>query len=248
MNYLAQLPFAILLLTIGLSGSLGYFLSQSKSEKSHGYAEVIAPKGERTDVVLPDGSKVKLNAGSSLKFEAAFNSQQRMVSLEGEAFFQVKHDSSHPFVVKASNLEVEVLGTSFNVNSYPGSKQVTTYLETGKVKISTPTGEAIFLEPSQAVTYNNESGEIRKMNLESNYLVDWTKGLLTVKDETIEEFAKKLERRYNIKILFGNERVKNYHYTGSINDEDLTTVLDALKFASSLNYIREGSVVTLSSK
>ncbi|TDO65013.1 FecR family protein [Sunxiuqinia elliptica] len=239
---------AVAILLVGLSGFFGYFLSTSTFDGNMGYTEVIAPRGERSQIVLPDGSLVKLNAESKLRFKPAFQSKMRSVELEGEAFFQVSHDELKPFVVKTAQLEVQVLGTSFDISSYPDDEHITTYLETGKVKVNMPNGEELILKPDQAISYNKESGEIQKLNLTSDYLLDWTKGLLTVRNETIEALSRKLERRYNIQILFGDNEVKHHHYTGSINDEDLDIVLEALEFTSSLNYKRKGNVVTLYSK
>ena len=239
---------ATIFIVIGLSGSIGYFLSQSNFGNFTGYTEIIVPKGERSKVVLPDGSTVQLNGGSYLKFEPSFRNAKRKVILEGEAFFHVTHDISHPFVVEAGNLQVEVLGTTFNVTSYPEDHFITTYLESGKVKIDIEGQKEILLKQAEAVEYNTTTGEIQKLTLDDHRLTDWTKGILTVKGERIDELSKKLERRFNITIRFGDNEIRNHLYTGSVKDENLTTVLEALKFASSLNYKKEGKIVTLYSK
>jgi ferric-dicitrate binding protein FerR (iron transport regulator) len=239
---------AVIFVVIGLSGSSGYFLSQSQIENLVGYTEIIVPRGERSGVVLPDGSTVQLNGGSNLKFEPSFRNAKRMVVLEGEAFFDVAHDQSRPFIVEAAGLQVEVLGTRFNVASYPEDRFIIAYLESGKVKIDMEGQNEVFLKPSEAVEFDKTTGEFQKITQTDQRLTDWTKGILTVKGETIEILSKRLERRFDINILFGDDEVRNHLYTGSIRDEDLITVLDALKFASSLNYKKEGKIVTLYSK
>lgn len=238
---------ALLMLTIIISGTVGYFISGQKHPDG-GFVEVIAAKGERSQIVLPDGSKVELNSGSKLQFEPAFRSEKRVVTLDGEAFFQVAHQASRPFIVRTSKLDVEVLGTVFNVSSYANEAEITTFLKSGKVRIKTENGQQVMLEPSQAADFNKESGKIKVVDLNSTYLVDWTRGLLTMKDETIESLSKKLERKFNVSILFGDEEVKTHRYTGSIKDEELDTILEALKFSSSVSYTKQEGQLILYSK
>jgi ferric-dicitrate binding protein FerR (iron transport regulator) len=169
--------------------------------------------------------------------------------LEGEAFFDVTHNKSKPFVVETkNNLQVEVLGTTFNVSSYADDNAITTYLKSGKVKINIEGEEAIFLKPSEVLKFEKANGIAVKQAIDDERYFDWTKGILNINGETIEEFAKKLERRFDIEIIFGDNEVPNHNYSGSIKDEDLNTVLAALEYLSSLNYKKEGRVVTLFSK
>lgn len=239
---------AILFFVIGLSGLTGYFISNARFLNS-GFTEIIVPKGERSKVFLPDGSTVQLNGGSQLKFEPSFQSGKRKVFLDGEAFFEVTRDKSHPFIVETNNnFQVEVLGTRFNVSSYAEDKTITTYLESGKVKINMKGKEAIYLKPSEVFKYEKNSGDAIKQTINDESYSDWTKGILNIKGETIEELAKKLERRFDIEIIFGDDEVMNHTYSGSIKDEDLNNVLSALEFLSSLNFNRNGKVVTLFSK
>lgn len=239
---------AVVTLIVSLSASVGYFVSNWRLDLQSGYTEVIVPKGERSKIVLPDGSIVQLNGDSHMKFDPLFNSKQRKVIFEGEAFFQVKHDASHPFVVETPNFNVKVLGTKFNVSSYPNDSIQTTYLESGKVEISFGEKSDIFLKPSEAFEYNNTTGTFQKLKINDTRFTDWTKGILTIKGETIGEFSKILERRFDIHVIFGDNEVKNHIYTGSIRDEDLTSVLEAIKFASSIDYQRQGRSVTLYSR
>lgn len=239
---------AAILFAVGLSGSFGYFISSSQYFNS-GFTEIIVPKGERSKVVLPDGSSVQLNSGSQLKFKPNFQAGKRVVQLEGEAFFEVTHDKAHPFVVETdNNYEVEVLGTSFNVCSYSDDETITTYLENGKVKISIDGGKEIFLKPSEFLQFERSTGNTIKQTMNDHRFLDWTVGILNIQGETIEELSKKLERRFDIEIIFGDDEVKNHTYSGSIKDEDLNNVLSALEFLSALNYKRDGRVVTLFSR
>ncbi|MGV8094962.1 MAG: FecR family protein [Mangrovibacterium sp.] len=235
---------AVLFLIISISGSVGYFISRTTIPSSE-YAGIIVPNGERSKVILPDGTTVQLNGGSQLKFSTDIQSKNRTVFLEGEAFFDVTPDHSRPFVVETGNLQIEVLGTSFNVSSYPNDKMVTTYLEKGKIKILIDGQKDIYLNPSEALKFEKSTGETTKQIITDSRFSDWTRGILNIQGETIEELAKKLERRFDIKINFGDNEVCKHTYSGSIKDENLDTVLEALKFTSSLKYEKREKVVTL---
>ena len=239
---------AVILLIVGVSGVSGYFISNFTSSNS-GFTEIIVPKGERSKVVLPDGSKVQLNGGTQLKFESTFQTGKRKVFLNGEAFFEVTHDKFHPFVVETNNMfHVEVLGTTFNVSAYSDDKAITTYLETGKVKISIDGEDNIILTPKEVLRFEKAGGKITKQTINDHRFSDWTKGILNIKGETIEELAKKLERRFDIQIIFGDDDVRAHTYSGSIKDENLNTILEALKFTSALNYERNNKAVIIYSR
>jgi len=239
---------AAILLLISLSGTIGYFVSNLSSMSNSEITEIIVPKGQRSTVLLPDGSTVQLNSDSHLSFSSFSKTGKRKVYLIGEGFFNVAHDKAHPFVVEATDLQVEVLGTSFNISSYPGDKLITTYLQSGKVKISDNSKNDVFLNPNEAYSYNTITHKSVKEKIDDQRFSDWTKGLLTIDGEKIGEFAKKLERRFDIQIEFGDELVKQHLYTGSIKDQDLITVLNALEFASSIKYERIGTRVIFYSK
>ena len=241
------LKYAAAIVLIALfSGTIGYFIFQSENSiYQSAYTEIIVPNGERSTVVLPDGSKVQLNSGSTLKFKSAFDSDNRSVSLNGEGFFDVSHDKSRPFFVETTNFQVEVLGTKFNVSSYTDDANTTAYLESGKVKINLEGDQNILLKPSESIEFNKSANTIRKLIINDSRYTDWTKGILTFNGETIESLSKKLERRFGVQIIFGDDAVKQRIYTGSIKDEDLTTVLEAIRFTSSLNYTKAGNQITI---
>jgi transmembrane sensor len=238
---------AILLIAI-LSGVFGYFVSRPKTV-AETFTEVFVPRGERSTVTLPDGTLVHLNGDSKIKFPSAFSTKTRNVEIEGEGFFEVVHNSEKPFIVSALGVNIEVLGTRFNVNCYPNEPIIQTYLESGRVKVTIPNSKYgnIILKPSEALNYNRSSKCCQKIIYCDKRLMDWTRGILTVQGETIEELAKKLERRFDIQIQFNDNEVKGHTYTGSIRDEELSNVLGALQFTSSLRYERRGNIVILSS-
>jgi transmembrane sensor len=237
---------AVLFLIVSISGSVGYFISRPTIPSSE-YAGIIVPNGERSKVILPDGTTVQLNGGSQLKFTPGFHSGKRIVFLEGEAFFDVIYDQSHPFVVKTGKLQIKVLGTRFNVSNYSDNKTITTYLEEGKVEVRIEGKGNAYLKPSEVLKFEKTTGKATKQAISDQRFSDWTRGVMNIQGETIEELAKKLERRFDIKINFGDAEVRKHTYSGSIRDEELETVLEALKFTSSLKYEKHDKSVTLSS-
>ena len=231
------------------SGIGSLMVSKFITIQPDGITEVIASRGERSKVILPDGSTVMLNCGSSLKFPNFFKANKREVVLEGEAFFEVVKSKSIPFIVAASDVNVQVLGTRFNVKCYPEDKSIETFLESGSVEVSSDeSNNSVVLKPLEAVLYSKTTKLFSEIEIQNGAKSDWTRGILTFNNETIEELANKLERRYDIDIVFGSEGVKDRIYTGSISDDNLFTVLEAIKFASSINYHVKGKTVTLSSK
>jgi ferric-dicitrate binding protein FerR (iron transport regulator) len=237
---------AIFLFFMCISGVVGYYISESSKVSENSFSEIIVPKGQRSAVVLPDGSKVQLNSDTHLKF-VKFDAHHRIVRLEGEGYFDVTHDLSRPFTVETTTSQIEVLGTSFNVTSYQDDSSMTTYLSSGKVKISDQSGN-IILNPSEAYTYNKVTHESTKRIISNQRYSSWTRGIMVIEKETIGALAKRIERRFNVKVVFGDNEVQSHVYTGTIGDQDLNTILKALEFASSINYKRNGDTVSLFSK
>jgi ferric-dicitrate binding protein FerR (iron transport regulator) len=237
------------LVVVGLSTYSGFYLSQKVTNSNQAYTEIYVPKGERTSVLLPDGSKVQLNSDSRLRFESTLSvSKKRKVSLSGEGYFDVKPDSAHPFIVETPSYDIEVLGTSFDVSCYPNDSLITTFLKHGKVKISKDNSKPVYLTPSELYCYNTSTFESSKKKVDDSRYADWTKGRFTIAGETIGDLAKKLERRFNISIVFGDAEAKNHMYSGSIKDEDLNTMLEALTYASTIKYEHKGDTIVLYSK
>lgn len=236
---------AAIILIIGLSGITGYFFNEYQKNNAVGFVELTIPFGDRSDITLPDKTKVQLNSGTSLRFESSRFSTCREVTLNGEAFFEVTHDEKHPFIVKTNHMNIEVLGTSFNVSSYEDDAFITTFLKSGRVKILIEGNDEILLKPNEAVQLNKKSNELRKLTIKDGRCTDWTAGILTIKGETIEELTKKLTRKYGVRFEFGDDKARMHTYTGTIHDEALEDILEALKYASAIDNEREGNIIKL---
>jgi len=208
-----------------------------------GINQLIVPFGRNSSVKLPDGTVAYLNAGSRLVYPARFEGDKREVFLFGEGFFDVTHNAEMPFVVITNELEVEVLGTKFNLSAYPSDNIVETVLVEGKVKIM-ETGFHILknnyiLEPNQQATYNRESAktEIRHVNV-MNY-VTWHEGFLNFESSDLILIIKKLERYYNIKICLQDPMMGVRIITGKLElKEEKERVLQVLANTASAELIK----------
>ena len=151
------LRYAALFLLVFSAGVAGYFLGQGKTKNvSEDYCEIVVPYGGKSSVILPDGSNVWLNAGSRMKYNRLFDIKYREVFLEGEAYFDVKKEK-YPFIVHTSHLDIQVLGTVFNVKSYPDEDMIETTLVEGTIRIKTKKSEkTILLKPKERLTFHKQ--------------------------------------------------------------------------------------------
>ncbi|MBN9296059.1 MAG: FecR domain-containing protein [Filimonas sp.] len=204
------------------------FLYQSLSPKED---HVLATrKTERRLVQLPDGTKVWLNADSKLSYTSTFNVQDRQVTLTGEAFFDVAHDSSRPFIIHSGSLTTRVLGTAFNVHAYPGEASSVTVIR-GRVEVKDQQQHVTILTPNKQVKYvsdnNMQPGVLKEVKAEQ-YL-SWTKGQLDFTEESYGEIAATLERQFNIAIAFKSAAAQRCTFTASFEkDASLWRVLSLL--------------------
>lgn len=184
-----------------------------------------APSGTRSKFILPDGTSGWLNAGSHLIYTAGF-STTRQVSLEGEAFFDVRKDTKHPFVVKTKTFDIQVTGTRFSVYSYPDEDRADLVLESGNVIISDHfNGQTFKITPGQRFTMNQKTGSFNLAEVNVAEHTEWTEGKLYLRNEPLDIVARKLERFYNIDVKFADKEVLQYRFRAMLQDEALEDVL-----------------------
>lgn len=199
------------------------------------YAELQAPFGARVNFTLPDGSSGWLNGGSTLKYQLPFN--ERNVSITGEVYLNVKKDAGKTFSVSAGSETIEVLGTRFNINAWPGEKITEVVLEEGLVKFYTPCiSQGIEIQPGEMLTYNHDNQIIEKKYVRTNNYTSWINGKLTIRGETMETLSRKLEQWYNIKVEVQDEKLNQYTFRATFEDEKLEDVLRLLKLTSPIEY------------
>jgi ferric-dicitrate binding protein FerR (iron transport regulator) len=203
------------------------------------YNLLQTPRGGKYKLVLPDGSKVWLNAASSLRYPAAFVGNERRVEITGEAYFEVTKDASRTFKVSLNNMEVEVLGTSFNVNGYSDEEEVKTTLLEGKVKVIANNNNIKYLTPGQQAQLKT-TGTIaisNDVNLEE--VVAWKDGFFQFENSDIKTVMRQLARWYDVEVSYKGSI--NKHFVGSISrDVKLSKVLSMLEQTGEVKFKIEG--------
>jgi ferric-dicitrate binding protein FerR (iron transport regulator) len=194
------------------------------------YNTLTVPYGKRFDLELSDGSLVKLNAGSSIRYPIKFIAgQHRKVFLDGEAYFDIAKDKAHPFVVNANTVDIEVLGTEFNVSYYPEDAHINTVLVEGSVKLNSDGSEAVFLTPGQLGQWDKQNKNMTVKKVETDIYTAWKDGVLLFKRASFSNIKKKLERYFDVTIENNNALLGEQMYTASFTNESLFEVLEVFK-------------------
>lgn len=217
-----------LLVLIGLGATTFYF-TPSTNQESIEQVTLSTGWGQQQDVVLPDGTKVTLNAGSSISYPKKFSTSKRDVRLSGEAFFDVVNNTAVPFIIHTDEVKTTVLGTSFNINTQD-KKRITITVATGKVRVvSNHDDQEVILTSSQQATFNPITQTISKREVNLEKYLDWKEGVLRFEGVTLAEASKKLEQWYNVTVKVLNNDIANCKFSGKFNNEKLSTVLENLK-------------------
>ena len=181
---------------------------------------------------LPDGSKVWLNAGSSLKYPTQFNDKQRVVSMQGEAYFEVESDKKHPFIVKTKQLTVEATGTAFNVNAYAPDHVAAVTLVKGKVAVTLDQKKTISLSPGEKIDYNLATS-LYNVNKTNTYKwCSWKDGILIFRDDPLEYVFKRLGQTYNVEFILKDAELGKYSYKATFEGESLNEILRLLEMSA----------------
>lgn len=180
------------------------------------FSEINVPLGQMSNITLYDGTQVWLNSGTSLKYADDFGDKSRKVILYGEAFFKVKHDEI-PFKVQLKNCEIDVLGTSFNVQAYLDENFSQITLVEGSVKMNTLSGkEIIQLKPSQQITVSEDLKSNSLKTVDTGFYKSWTEGKIVFHEERLADIILRLERWYNVDIRLANPKIGDLCFSGTI--------------------------------
>lgn len=207
---------------------------------------VSVEKGERASVTLPDGTKVYLNAKSTLSYPASFSLKDRTVHLTGEAYFEVKHDANAPFIVKTPEVQIKVLGTTFNLYAYPDDSWFEASLVEGSIEV-TPyknPDKQVHLFPLQKARYNQETGEIKVTETDLKVETAWKRGDLIFRNQPFRDIIGQLEIFYGVNISVRGEYPTEL-FTGSYHENDVTQVLKNLQQHYSFKYRKSGNNISL---
>ncbi|MDN5205027.1 FecR domain-containing protein [Fulvivirgaceae bacterium BMA10] len=242
---------AMITLVAGALASILYFRSVSTQKgATHpiAYTESISPMGQKTTIQLADGSKVKLNASSSLKYPKKFSPETREVYLEGEAFFEVQKNSDRPFIVRTSNITVSVLGTSFNVSAYADNKDISVAVLTGEVMVENTLDAGngqLYLEPREMAIYDKDKHITRKTIFDYKEILDWKDGVIHLKDANFQEIVKKLEKWFGVTFDVRREIITEKDFTGRFQNKSLEYILQGLSFSFDFDYEIDGKQIII---
>ncbi|MDR1884201.1 MAG: FecR family protein [Prevotella sp.] len=209
------------------------------SNSNTAFQTVYAPEGQRAEIVLSDGSKVWLNSKSSLTFPNRFAGTDRLVELNGEAYFDVTHDETKKFIVQTETYRIKVHGTEFNVNAYNNSDHFETALINGAVEVvSNSTNKSVMLSPNSRVYAENDNLVLADITSQDQFL--WKKGILYFDSQTVMSIIKKLELYYDVNIDVKNEDLLTHYYTGKFWIKDgIEHVLKVLQLRHNFEYTRD---------
>lgn len=231
-------------------GAAAYFYT-SATKKAKLYSEVVfihkfTAYGQRSLIILPDSSKVWLNGGSSLTYPSRFVSAERNVCLTGEGYFEVQKDSRRPFTVNVNQMKLKVLGTTFNVFSYPDNPQIVATLETGKVQISVANKKKPYvLEPNDQLVLDSKTGEVEVRNVKAADYSVWRVPALYFEETPLVYALQQIERTYNVKIHVQNSRYNHQTIRAHFNtDESIENIMGVIKMLiPSFNYEIDGNEI-----
>lgn len=213
------------------------------------YNTLTTARGQQTQLRLPDGTMVFLNAESSLKYPNNFAaSKTRKVFLTGEGFFEVAKDKAHPFIVQSKQQSVEVLGTHFNINAYEDNKEVKTTLLEGSVRVSSASGYlSKLLNPGQQAKVSENVIDV--VNVETEDAVAWKNGRIMYEEEPLENIMNDVARWYNVQVVYKNEKVKDKTFFVSISRKDnVSTLLKLLMKTSAVTFEIKGNQIIVDQK
>lgn len=217
-------------------------------------------KGETYDLLLPDGTLVSLNAASSLSYPSSFaHTKERRVKLKGEGYFKVAKDKAHPFIVKTANQEVQVLGTHFNITAYEDDRSTKTTLIEGAVRLTSiapfeHAGAKVenrvkteILKPNEQAVLNN--GAFRIAQVDAQDAIAWKQGYFAFNNETLEEIMNRVERWYNVSVVFEDSTLKKETFIGSVSKYGhVSKVLKFLAGTNTITFKIEGKTIRVGRK
>jgi len=249
---LSLLKYAAVAAVVAIAFLAGKFFNatetNSVSQNQNSYAVVLTEPGQRSQIILPDSTKVWLNSGSQIKYASGYDSQNRDVYIKGECYFEVTKDVHKPFVVHGKDLQVKVYGTHFNVKENDAHEQSEVTLVEGKVEVlDTDSKSLAYLKPGEQLTLKGRNCQVNQAN-NPEALIAWTHGILVFEDMPFEQVVEYLESWYGVSINLAESLYSNYRYTFKLKTESLREVLDLISVITPIQYKIEGEQVYINSK
>ena len=244
---------AVLAFPLALALSFLYFSTgKNVSAVVPQVCEITSPKGHVSKCVLPDGSEIWINTGSTIHYDASlFNHETREIELNGEAYFEVAKNQGKPFVVKTQAANIHVTGTSFNIKSYSEGEVFETILAEGSIEmeLNVPNSQKVKLSPGERAVFHSDRKEIVIDRVEYEIYTAWRNGEILFRDATLNDLIKELERIYEIKFYLKDETLGNFRFRGMFSyNNNLIDALEKVKRTSGIGYYIENKEVWLERK
>ncbi len=237
-----------------LVGSTVYILTGNRlkaNQEQIFYTDIYVPKGEKSELTLSDGTRIFINADTKVSVPSNFSNKNRRLWIEGEAYFNVKHNSRDVFIVETPSINVEVLGTSFDLSCYADDEIVTTVLDEGSVRFSGANNLKVngaLLKPGETARYHKASGVFKiEETKEEGFASAWKEGQLKFKDIPFHELARKIERLYNVEIEI-DDVLKFERYTGEIDSKSVWAVMNHFAIATPFDVKANGRKIKVTAK
>lgn len=229
------------------NGGLEYTVGSRSGHLKTVMNTVITPVARTYHLILADGTRVWLSSASAIQYPTAFNGNERKVILKGEAYFEVEHNRDKPFIVMTEKSQITVLGTRFNVKSYPEDQMDRTALLGGSLRVASRMGErSTLLRPGyEAVVVDGEEMAVGKTD--ANKVLAWKNGLFVFDNESLESLLLELAKWYGIRVDFQDDEVKTYHFTGRLQRyQDIRFLLDIIAETSKVKFTFRNSTLSVS--
>lgn len=227
------------------SGALVYKGLSSRPQAKPVFNQIYIPLGGEFKVTLSDGTKVWLNAGSTLRYPTAFAGKDRQVFLQGEGYFEVAKDATAPFVVVVDSERIHVLGTSFNVKAYEDDHMVHTTLIDGAVKVSTSAGSRM-LKPGEQARFDLKAVDLQVTNVNVEEALAWKNGLFEFRGSNIKTIMREVERWYNVVVQYKASDLDTKNFTGVVSRySNVSKLLNRLEMTGEVHFDVSGRVITV---
>lgn len=229
--------------TIGLS-----YVLYNKTDMANANSSLLSvnvDKGQKANMTLPDGTQVWINSDSKITYNSNFNKSSRNIKLEGEAYFQVAKNEKIPFVVQTPFVDVQALGTAFNIKAYANDSDVETTLVEGKVMVNTPLQSKCLL-PNQRMIFGKLDNSVSiEPDADAEAYAAWRTNQLMFNHQDLKSITKVLERYYNIKFVFEDKKLEAYCFSGAIPNTSLESLLEIFTLTSPMSYHMKDSIIYL---
>lgn len=209
------------------------------------YSQLWVPYGKTSSIVMSDGTKVWINSGSHVVYPTKFSEQKREIYVEGEVYLEVTRNPDCPFVVQTNKLEIEVLGTSFNVSAYKNDDSQSVVLATGSVSVRDVKKEiSTTIKPNQRFTFENTTKETRIENVDVLGSISWKYGFLLFEKEKLDKVFRKIERYYNIPLKYDSKKMKDISLSGKLDlKENIEEILQIISITVPIEYeVRDNEI------